>query len=881
MLEAQAKTLITSGMDIEIMQRDSADAVINGMSKRVADADYKELEDDLTEKYYSTGSGAGQDDENRKQLLKEYNITATGDEKKDVEMLYKAMAGVTEIPEELKDNTENIAKEIGKMAAVKQAQDSTTELINRVDKIANKDTRQKTAAIISGEAAGTSINQLDELQDISSEQLAASLGYSNADDLAAAMLYQDKKLSELSAEEQKRYAATQIKDGESVEDWIKKNANTTVSASAQLELELEMNLEQLEAEKNKAISLIKANTGLDQPQILNLVGEYDLNTVKALSDQTSSMGQEAAVRYLEAFNSAVQDNQKLTNYLSSLDLSSMDQLMEALDYMRGEGADSQAIESFWEAAISGANTYISSLNEVLGLVSKFQGSFKSIAEIADRLAEGKGTYNDMVELIKAGVDVKDFQLTTEGWKATEGQTKEAVDQLKKAKADDARKMAEQQRKTYDQAVAMMHGGQIWRDPDDGTFNIGANTALSNVTGTSDDGTRLVAGTLTNENAANVAAAIGMSAEEYRRDVANESVDEWIARIQGRYEEFIDLINNGEEITLVAEKNAAMAEASLFNAAEAEALGHGDESVIYSAQHEATEAGIDIGELTEYASALQSINTELSEVDATQIALANSKLNMGLGEIIGSYDEWTGLIDENTGIIKASSSEDVAAYNKLKKSVNKMLNTSEDLSKAFWDNKKNMDNLKKAAEGDAEALEALQKAAGMDYINQLDLSSMTSAVGEAQTAIDNFTTYLSDINIPTLEAGVQWDDSGATDFINRFNDMASAANMTAEQIQESVRAMGFDAKISYVEDTRSVPTEYTERVIDDYDPSSGMPTKWHTVTSNGAPQEVTGYFPVIETLTASGSGGGGISVNNTEAGQKNSGSGGGSKPKTQH
>ena len=45
----------------------------------------------------------------------------------------------------------------------------------------------------------------------------------------------------------------------------------------------------------------------------------------------------------------------------------------------------------------------------------------------------------------------------------------------------------------------------------------------------------------------------------------------------------------------------------------------------------------------------------------------------------------------------------------------MLNTSEDLSDAFWNDAKNMNNLKKAAEGNTEAIEALQKAAAADYL----------------------------------------------------------------------------------------------------------------------------------------------------------------------
>jgi hypothetical protein len=43
-------------------------------------------------------------------------------------------------------------------------------------------------------------------------------------------------------------------------------------------------------------------------------------------------------------------------------------------------------------------------------------------------------------------------------------------------------------------------------------------------------------------------------------------------------------------------------------------------------------------------------------------------------------------------------------------------------------------------------------------------------------------------------------------------------------------MGFDAEIDYVEDTRKVPTEITERVVDARDPETGEATKWHTTTT---------------------------------------------------
>ena len=306
--------------------------------------------------------------------------------------------------------------------------------------------------------------------------------------------------------------------------------------------------------------------------------------------------------------------------------------------------------------------------------------------------------------------------------------------------------------------------------------------------------------------------------------------------------------------------------------------------ITNSYNEATALEIDTEQLQAYANTLQTSNDKLSDAKALEIALANTKLNDGLGEIIDSYEDWTALIDKESGLIKATTSDDAAAFNALRKSVNKMLNTSEDLSDAFWNNAENMKNLKKAAEGDTEALEALQKAASIDYLKNLDLTANVGGnVAEAQSAIDDFSNYLSEINLPDLAPTVDMSNvwEGAGDFIEAFNQMASEANLTAEQIQSAVKAMGYSAEIDYIKDTRNIPTEYTERVVDARDEKTGEATKWHTVTYQGESVPITGYFPVVKTLTSTGSGGGSVSVGNRSAAKKSKssdGGGGGSSEK---
>ena len=208
--------------------------------------------------------------------------------------------------------------------------------------------------------------------------------------------------------------------------------------------------------------------------------------------------------------------------------------------------------------------------------------------------------------------------------------------------------------------------------------------------------------------------------------------------------------------------------------------------------EAQTLGLDTTQLNEYALALQKVNTELSAAEAAEIALANTKLNEGINEIISSYEDWTSLIDESTGTIKASSSDDVAAFNNLKKSVNKMLNTSEDLSDAFWDNATNMKNIKKVAEGDTKALGELQKAAAEDYLVQVATEADTN---EAYQAIMNLNDFINDYDLPTLEAGVSLDDS---QFIAKCNEMIAASGMTASQVSDYFKNIGYDAEVEMKE-----------------------------------------------------------------------------------
>lgn len=326
------------------------------------------------------------------------------------------------------------------------------------------------------------------------------------------------------------------------------------------------------------------------------------------------------------------------------------------------------------------------------------------------------------------------------------------------------------------------------------------------------------------------------------------------------------------------------------------VGLTDEQKAQQAQLEADQAGLDSSQRSDFVNYLQqeSDKTEEEKLNAQQaagagmiranldpgqieaIATANMKLNAGFSEIVESYDDWSELIDKTSGKIEANTADEIAAFNSLKKSVNKMLNTSHELSDAFWDNAENVANIKKAAEGDVEALEKVQKAAAQDYLIDLGIDKST---------IDGFADVINDIDLPALEAGVEL--TGYGDFITKCNDLIAASGMTADQVSNYFKNMGYDVEF----DANPQETTSTQWVPETSYTTSGsllMGTWKLEPETTMVPITYTDTIsaPTIKTLTSTGSGGGGVSASNTSAAASNkpkkSGGGGGSKkPEKQH
>lgn len=536
------------------------------------------------------------------------------------------------------------------------------------------------------------------------------------------------------------------------------------------------------------------------------VGEED---AEALAQKTESMGTEEAKAYYKAWDKVKSQNKKVASNLLGLEISNINDLTSVIKMLRDAGVAEADIQEYWQAAISGAENFSLKLEDIANRADALSESLKGIDELGKRMEEGSLTGEDIQKLQEAGVDLSTLQRTADGWKLVGDEAKRALQIMKGELIEGEQlttKALEDLYKEGPEEMAKYFGtGQEIFDPITGQMTYSYN---------------------------------GKETEK---------------RFAEAYQ--------------MAQKNQAYAEASRYTAQENEVRGGSEESIIYSAQNQAQQAGYDTEELDAYALSLQGINENLQNNKATayEVALGNMNLNAGLGEIINSYDDWSGLIDKDSGLIKATTSEDAKAYNDLRKSVNKMLNTSEDLSDEFWNNAENIENVKKAAEGDTEALGELQKAAAKDYLVNLDLDP------EGEKIVTDFANKLGDWELPTLEAGVEL--TGQDEFIAACQEMINASGMTADQVSEYFKRLGYDVEFDGdpqpVTQTRSYPqTTYTIEYDDQGNMSQMTPhTEMVPVTWT---EDI--MAPTIKTLTSTGSGGGGVSTKNLSGGKGNASKG---------
>lgn len=217
-------------------------------------------------------------------------------------------------------------------------------------------------------------------------------------------------------------------------------------------------------------------------------------------------------------------------------------------------------------------------------------------------------------------------------------------------------------------------------------------------------------------------------------------------------------------------------------------------------------GLDVDEVQEYADHLQEVAEESdllsdslkdNEEAAEDVARATMKMNDGIDKLADGFEDWSDVLKNSD----ESSEEYCDAMSNMKDAMSDVLGVSEEfLSDDFIID--NMDDIAKAAEGDAEAIDRLQVAAANDIlINITGQDNLTPQLEELQNNL--LTSIPDDIEIgATLNSG---------DFLANANELVSAAGMTVEQAQAYFNSLGYEPTFEMRNEKRTAPM-YGERVF---------------------------------------------------------------------
>lgn len=258
--------------------------------------------------------------------------------------------------------------------------------------------------------------------------------------------------------------------------------------------------------------------------------------------------------------------------------------------------------------------------------------------------------------------------------------------------------------------------------------------------------------------------------------------------------------------------------------------------------------LDVEAVEEYAQQLID-TTGVAEDTAYAIAISNKNLNKGILSLIDTYEDWhTLMTDAAADESIKTTSEYSDTVEELKKNVQRLLNTNEEISDSFIENTRVLKILDELATGNVEHLEELRKLGGMDlvisYVAEIDTP-------EAKAAAENMREVLNDFSFD-IEIGAQIDDK---QFISACEQIIRAAGLTETQVANIFERLGFDIKVTK---TR-IPIYGNIFNVPD-------PTKPHVKPE----QQIVGYTEAIaiESITSTGNNGGSIDFETIEKGKEN-------------
>lgn len=196
-------------------------------------------------------------------------------------------------------------------------------------------------------------------------------------------------------------------------------------------------------------------------------------------------------------------------------------------------------------------------------------------------------------------------------------------------------------------------------------------------------------------------------------------------------------------------------------------------------------GLDIEALEDYADYLEDLNPELKKYEgqSKKVAASIMKMNDGVDALADGFEDWSDILLNST----EGSEEYCEALSNMKDALSDLTGVSDDyISRDFIVD--HMEDIEKAATGDADAIDRLKKALADEIIAKIILDNELTPE-KAQEVLDAYNA----LQVPDVEVGVTL--TGDDEFIAKLNEMILAAGMTAPQVNELLSGMGFSASFA--------------------------------------------------------------------------------------
>jgi TP901 family phage tail tape measure protein len=306
--------------------------------------------------------------------------------------------------------------------------------------------------------------------------------------------------------------------------------------------------------------------------------------------------------------------------------------------------------------------------------------------------------------------------------------------------------------------------------------------------------------------------------------------------------------------------------------------------------------LDSEEVRDYAHSLKDMadnSEELSDdlkdnlEDCQDLAIQIKRMNKGVDSLSKNWDEWSDILKNSS----KTSEEYTDAMSGAKEAMADLLDVTEDfISDDFVT--ENMEDIAKAADGDADAIDRLRSSMLEDIVMHLDLDDSALSNEQLLEQVNNLQSMLDSMG--DLQVGAEIDDAA---FIAACNEMIEQAGLTQDQVNALFSGMGFDVNLA----SSSEPIEYVrpEQIthtkvegIDTFDGEGGMPSftyptsvrTWtETVNRTAEKGEVgavamstDGSTPEIKSVTKKAGGSMNNKSSSNSGGGKKGGGGGGAK-----